>query len=213
MRELIVVGGGEHSCVVIEAASSEPSRWQILGVVDPSAHAEAVSRLNVPYLGDDDALRSYPDAALILGLGSRPLDHRRQDIVKRIDVTSERWAVVVHRAAWISPTAELAPGAVVFAGAIVNSGARLGRHCIINSHACIEHNAALGDFVHAAPGSIVAGGATIGDHSYLGLGSLVRDHRKIGRACLVGMGAVVTTNFADGMTLVGVPARPKPGDR
>lgn len=90
---------------------------------------------------------------------------------------------------------------------MVNSGARIGYHCIINTRAIIEHDAELGNFVHAGPGSVVGGGATIGAESYLGMGALVRDHRTIGRSCLVGMGAAVTMSFGEGLMLVGVPAK------
>jgi acetyltransferase EpsM len=207
MRDLIIIGGGEHARVVIEAALSVPDRWRVVGLVDPMACEETVARMNVPRLGDDDCLARFPDAALILGQGTQGPDDRRQRLVARTGAAPERWAVVIHNVAWVSPTADLGPGSVVLAGAVVNSGARIGHHCIVNTHACIEHDVMLGDFVHAAPGSIVAGGATVGKLSYLGMGSLVRDHRTIGQASLVGMGAVVTKSFEGGAVLVGVPAR------
>jgi acetyltransferase EpsM len=208
MQDLIIIGGGEHARVVIEAARSAAA-WNILGFVDPLPCDETVARMKTAQLGADEALGRYPSSALVLGIGTAGLDDRRQKAVARLGVAPERWATVIHAAAWVSPTTTVAAGSVVLAGAIVNSGARIGRHCIINSRACIEHDVTLGDFVHAAPGSIVAGGAEVGDGSYLGIGSLIRDHRTIGRGCLVGMGAAVTANFGDGAVLVGVPARPR----
>ena len=210
MRDLIIIGGGEHARVVIEAARSLAA-WNVLGFVDPLPCDETVARMKVARLGHDEAIGQRPDAALVLGIGTAGLDDRRQKAVTSLNAASERWATVIHAAAWVSPTATLGAGSVVLAGAVINSGARIGRHCIVNSRACIEHDAALGEFVHAAPGSIVAGGASVGDASYLGIGSLIRDHRTIGRGCLVGMGAAVTGNFGDGAVLVGVPARPREG--
>ena len=212
MQDLIIIGGGEHARVVIEAARSLTG-WNILGFVDPLPCDETAARMKVARLGDDAAIGRHAKAALVLGIGTAGLDDRRQNAVAGLSVAPERWATVIHAAAWVSPTATIAAGSVVLAGAVVNSGARIGRHCIVNSRACIEHDATLGDFVHAAPGSIVAGGASVGDGSYLGIGSLIRDHRTIGRACLVGMGAAVTGNFGDGAVLVGVPARPRGGKR
>ena len=40
---LIVVGGGEHARVVIEAARSQPARWEILGFTDPRPCPETVA--------------------------------------------------------------------------------------------------------------------------------------------------------------------------
>jgi acetyltransferase EpsM len=208
MQDLIVVGGGEHARVVIEAAQSVPERWRILGFIDPAPCEETASRMRLPRLGDHDSLARYSQAAFVLGVGSRGIDGRRRPVVEQIGALPARWAIVIHRTAWVSPTADLGAGSVVFAGAAINTGARIGSHCIVNTHACVEHDAALGDFAHAGPGSVVAGGARVGADSYLGIGSLVRDHRTIGRNCLVGMGAAVTTNYGDGVTLLGVPARP-----
>ena len=211
MQDLIIIGGGEHARVVIEAARSLAA-WNVLGFVDPLPCDETVARMKVARLGDDEAIGRHPKAALVLGIGTAGLDDRRQKAVTSLGAAPERWATVIHAAAWVSPTASVGAGSVVLAGAVINSGARIGQHCIVNSRVCIEHDATLGEFVHAAPGCIVAGGAGVGDGSYLGIGSLIRDHRTIGRACLVGMGAAVTGNFGDGAVLVGVPARPR-GDR
>lgn len=211
MKDLIIIGGGEHARVVIEAARSSID-WNVIGFVDPLPCDETVVRMKVARLGDDSAINRHPEIALVLGVGTAGLDGRRRQTVECLATAAGRWATVIHAAAWVSPTATLGAGSVVLAGAVINSGARIGGHCIVNSGACIEHDATLGDFVHAAPGSIVAGGAGVGDDSYLGIGAMIRDHRTIGRGCLVGMGGSVTRNFGDGAVLVGVPARPQGGN-
>jgi acetyltransferase EpsM len=205
MRDLIVVGGGGHARVVIEAALS--TQWHILGFVDPAPCEETQSRLSVPWLGDDDALTRHPEAALVLGIGNVGVGDHRAKLASKIGGSPGRWATLIHRAACVSSTAKIGPGTVVLAGAVINSGARIGSHCIVNSNACVEHDATLGDFVHAGPGSVVAGGATVGGLTYLGMGALVRDHIALGYSCLVGMGAVVTKSFGDGAALVGIPAK------
>ena len=165
MPELIVIGGGEHSRVVIEAVRSHPEPWRIIGFVDPLPCRETVDRMQVERLGGNDAVAKFPDAGLVLGLGLSGRDGQRRQLVERLAAPDARWATVIHHAAWISPTADIGAGTVVLAGAVVNCGAKIGRHCIVNSRACIEHDATLGDFVHAAPGSIVAGGAAVGADS------------------------------------------------
>ena len=119
------------------------------------------------------------------------------------------WATVVHSRAWVSPSADLAPGTVVLVGAIVNAGARVGAHGIVNSRAVIEHDVRIGDFVHVGPGAIVGGGATIGSDVTLGMGALVRDHIVVGDGATIGMGAVVVGDVPPGATVVGSPARPR----
>jgi acetyltransferase EpsM len=207
MRDLILIGGGEHARVVIEAARSVPERWRVLGFLDPSPCEETATRMNAPHLGDDDDFSRYPDAAIVLGVGVRGLDTRRQQIVAKAGVPLARWAIIIHQNALMSPTVQIGAGSVILAGAVINTGARIGSHCIVNTQACVEHDAELGDFVHAAPGSMVGGGATVGAESYLGMGSIVRDHVMLGNGCLVGMGAVVTKSCEPAGVLFGLPAK------
>jgi sugar O-acyltransferase (sialic acid O-acetyltransferase NeuD family) len=209
-RRLIVVGGGEHAAVVVDAARSEPDAWELLGFLDPSPPPGAADRLGIDHLGDDpemvERLRraESDDEWLVIGFGAGA--GARREAVERFGVA--RWATIVHRTAWVSPSAVLGEGTVVLAGAIVNSGARTGRHAIVNTRSVIEHDVHLGDFAHVGPGSLVGGGATLGDDVFVGLGGLIRDHVIVGAGSVVGMGSVVVDDVAPGSTVVGSPARP-----
>lgn len=207
MRDLIVIGGGGHARVVIEAARAASDRWRVLGFVDPSLCEETQARLGLPRLGGDEVIADYCHVAIVLGIGNVDTGDRRQKIAAAIRVPEDRWAVIIHPLACVSPTAAIGPGTVVLAGAVVNSGARIGEHCIINNNAVVDHDVTFGAFIHASHSSVAAGGATIGNGSYIGIGALVRDHVTLGRSCLVGMGAVVTKSFSDNAVLVGIPAR------
>ena len=52
-------------------------------------------------------------------------------------------------------------------------------------------------------------GCTIGDTSPVGMGAVVLNGARVGSRCLVGAGALLTPgkSFADGMLIVGAPAR------
>lgn len=199
---LIVVGGGEHARVVAEAARSAGG-FDVLGFVDPHPCEETVA-FGLPRLGGDDALDSYPEASLVLGLGAiGSLD--RRVVVERIG-SDRRWASVVHGAAWVSPSATVGHGAVVLAGAVVNTRASVEHHVIVNSGAIVEHDARIGAYAQIGPRAAVAGGASIGPSAYVGLGAVVRDHLSVGARVVVGMGAVVVRDVPDGVRVMGVPA-------
>jgi len=207
MQGLIVIGGGEHARVVIDAARSQ--HWNVLGFVDPYICEETAIRLNVPRLGGDDSLTQskYSDASFVLGVAGIGVTVQRRLIVERIDVDRARWASVIHASATVSSTALIEPGGVVLGGAVINTGAHVGAHSIVNSAAVVEHDVRLGEFVHVGPGSALGGGTTVGQESYLGIGCRIRDHIALGNRTFVGMGAVVTKSFSDNARLVGVPAR------
>ena len=212
---LIVLGGGEHARVVIEAARTQPERWVVQGYAAPTS-AAGTDVSDVPWLGDDTAVAARladlaPDEQpwLVLGFGG---GESRDALSARVTATelfggAARWAVVVHSTAWLSPSATLEPGAVILAKAVVNAGARVGRHAIVNSGAVVEHDVEIGEGSHVAPGAVIGGGAKVGAWTFIGLGANLRDHIEVGAGAVVGMGAVVVGSISPGEVVVGVPAR------
>jgi acetyltransferase EpsM len=201
-KTLVVLGGGGHARVVIQAAQSS-REWNVIGYVDPVKRD--ASRLGVPYLGED-AAKVVADPALarasfVLGVGSTFQARVRREIVERCRLSPARWASVVHARAVVSPTAQLGPGSVVLAGAVVNAGAQVGAHSIVNSGAIVEYDSVLGAYVHAAPAAVVAARA------YLGIGCRIRERLTLGENVKVGMGAVVLRSVPSDRVVIGVPAK------
>lgn len=205
VRRVVLIGGGEHARVVAEAVRSVPELFELVGFVDPRPCEETARRLGLSRLGDDSAVP--PGVFGVIGVGAIGVSPVRAAIAARLTSKLAGWATVVHRAAWVSPTASLGAGTVVMAGAVMQTGARTGVHAVVNSGAVLEHDVVLGDYVQLGPGALVGGAAVIGDDSYISLGACVRDHIWIGARALVGMGAVVVADVEDGATVAGVPAR------
>jgi acetyltransferase EpsM len=206
---LIVVGGGEHARVVLEAARSCPERWTILGYVAPQVSPETEARFSIRWLGDDAAVLATraKQARFIIGVGSTAVTRAREELAARYDEAGVSWATVIHERAIVSTDARVEAGVLVAAGAVINGGASVGRHCIVNTGAIVEHDAAVEELTHVGPGAILGGGARIGAGSYLGLGSRIRDHIALGARVLVAMGAVVVADVGDDDVVLGVPAR------
>ncbi len=194
-RPLVILGAGGHAEVVADAARSGDDPWHVEEFVPEAGEAALLERLDAAPIGQRPAL--------VIGFGASA--EARAAAVARFE--DHAWATVVHRTAWVSPSAELGPGTVVLAGAIVNAGARIGRHAIVHTAAVVEHEARVGDFVHVGPGALLGGGAVVGEHARVGLGAAVRDHISIGARATVGMGAVVVGDVAAEAVVVGNPAR------
>jgi acetyltransferase EpsM len=211
MRDLVVIGGGEHARVVMDAALSRPGVFRLLGFADVDPCEETVRRFGVANLGDDAACIARmrgTDAAFVNAVGTDGVSGARERVTQLYERAGVSFGAVVHASAWVSPSAIVEHGAVVLGGAQVNTGAVVGAHAIVNTGAIVEHDVRIGRLVSVAPGVVIGGGASVGEGSYLGLGCRIRDHRHVGTRVRVGMGAVVVSSIEDGLVVAGVPARP-----
>lgn len=199
-EQIIVIGGGGHSKVVIDSIRSVGD--DVIGILDDNLSVGA-RVLNVPILGKIEDYTKFIKYKFVIGIGDNAL---RKIISERMgnDVS---WHTVIHRKAVVSDYSSVGEGSVIFANAVVNANATLGRHCIINSAAIIEHDNVIGDFVHVSPAASLGGVVTVGENTHIGIGATVRNALHICSDCIIGAGAVVVKDITEKGTYVGVPAR------
>jgi acetyltransferase-like isoleucine patch superfamily enzyme len=58
-------------------------------------------------------------------------------------------------------------------GAIIQADAIIGKHCIVNTGATVEHECVVSDYVHVAPNSSLCGNVKVGEGTWIGAGSTV----------------------------------------
>lgn len=227
---LVVFGAGGHGREVldiVEAVNVVAPTWRVLGVVadtDPLGAAvddhfrSAFRRRGYVYLGPNPDASwgvgrgAVPDAvpsatAFVIGIGD-PAARARIDQRIASEHGSLYLATLVHPIASLGSDNRIGAGCVIAAGARVTTNVSLGRHVHLNINATVSHDCVVDDYVTCAPGSTVCGDVRIGANTYIGAGATIIQGRRIGRNAKVGAGAVVVDDVADGVTVVGVPARP-----
>ena len=71
------------------------------------------------------------------------------------------------------------------AGAVINSDTKIGKGCIVNTGASVDHDGIIDDFVHISVGAHVAGNVHIGLKTWIGAGAIVLNNLSICDNCIV----------------------------
>jgi sugar O-acyltransferase (sialic acid O-acetyltransferase NeuD family) len=114
---------------------------------------------------------------------------------------------VVHPNTSVAGSAVIGEGSQILPGAVIGVDAFLGRQCIINTRASIDHEDVLEDGVEVSPGATLCGLVYVEENGWIGAGATVLPRVHIGADAIVGAGAVVTRHVPSGARVVGVPAR------
>ena len=206
MSALLILGAGGHAKVVAETAIASGVATQIAFLDDRCLPPV----LSWPVIGTlSHALHSdlrdrFCCAVVAIGHAATRLQW-----IKELENLGYTMPPLIHPKAWVSPSASLGPGAVIFAQAAVQAQASLGTGVIANTGCSVDHDVVLADGVHVCPGARLAGEVNVGARSWIGIGASVIQQARIGSDVTVGAGAVVVQDLADGVTAVGVPARPR----
>ena len=203
-RDIIIIGGGEHSKVILNSIYLKKNEWNILGLVD-----DIKPDNNVIWLGSDEIflnkIHEFPFARFIIGVGSV---ENRKKITDKYEKIINSFCTVIHPSAVVANNIEIDSGVFISANAVIQPGVRINKHVIINTGAIIEHDCRIGENSHIAPGAIMGGGCNIGNNCLIGIGVSIKDHITIGNNVTVGAGAVVVNDIEDDYTVVGIPAKP-----
>lgn len=203
MKQLALLGASGHGKVVADAALA--AGWQVVAFFDDAW--PGVSRNGRwPVLGSTAALleRLSEFDGVFVTIGSCAVRWQKQ---QALQAAGAHLVTVVHPHACVSQFARLGAGTVVMGGAVVNADAVVGEAGIVNTGATVDHDCTLAHAVHISPGAHLSGDVAVGPCSWVGVGAAVRHGIRIGAGVIVGAGAVVVQSVADGLTVIGNPAR------
>jgi len=142
-------------------------------------------------------------------------DYLREAIAAKVGGAASALAIRAPQSVQLDHNA-IGEGAILCPFSTVTTNTAIGRYFLANIHASVAHDCVIGDFVTFAAGVRCNGHVHIHDYATIGANATIkegaRDHPlRIGAGATVGMGAVVTRDVPDGVTVVGNPARPLQG--
>ena len=201
-EKLLIIGASGHGKVVADIAI-KLNRWLSIVFLDDDESIE--SSLGIKVIGKSSDVYSFiSDFDIFVGIGNNAT---RETIIKRLEEEGASIPILIHPDAVIGKEVDLEIGTVVMAGVVINCCTTIGKGCIVNTGATIDHDNVIDNYVHISPGVHLAGTINIGKRSWLGIGSKVSNNINITNDCLIGAGAVVINDITEPGTYVGVPVR------
>lgn len=197
-KKLVIIGASGHGKVIADIALK--NGYEIIGFLDDNDSLKEIC--GFPVLGSTKNVCEYKENyEFVIAIGNNEI---REKIATTYDV---KWATLVHPTAIIGMQVQIGEGTVIMANAVINPCATVGRHCVINTGAIVEHDNYLADYVHVSPSATLAGTVIIGRGTHIGVGACVKNNTNITENVVVGAGAAVVKNITEAGVYVGIPAR------
>jgi len=197
-KDIIIVGGGGHAKVVIDAIRNEGA-FTVKGIVDHAFPKGAIVA-GVEVLGGDEVLQELYASGTrdaFIGVGTVGRYDIKCACYERLKACGFTLAIVRHPSSVIAADVVIGVGTFIAAGAIINPGVVIGENVIINTGASIDHDCRIGDYTHIAPGAILCGTVVVGQQVHIGAGAVVVQNTQIVDKSFVKAGRLVEKDLGD----------------
>ena len=195
MDKIIIIGSGGHAKSCIDIIVNQ-NLYEICGIVD---HEVGSKILGHTIIGNDDDLevifKKFKNA--VIGIGQIEDNSARISIYNNLKKIGFKLPIIISKNSFISKYTEIGEATFIMQGAILGPETVIGKNCIINTFASIEHGAFIGDNTHISTGALINGDVRIGKDSFVGSGAIIRNGVNIGRNCFIKMGSIVDQNIGD----------------
>ncbi len=188
-KPLILIGAGGHAKSCIDVIEND-KKYYIFGVIDNTKKREF---MGYKILGNDTKLKNYIKKIknVIIGVGQIKDYKKRLSLFKKCKNLGFKLPVIISNKSYVSKRSTIDEGTFIFRNVVINSSVKIGKNCIINSSALIEHDVEIGNNCHISTGCILNGSVKVGQNSFIGSKSVISNDVKIKPNSFIKLGSKV----------------------
>lgn len=202
-KKVVIIGAGGHAKVIADII--EKSGDTVYGFLDDNKIIGEKVIKDYRVLGKISECKylqsDIKDLYFIIAIGD---NYIRKCIYEKYTLN---YYTAIHPSCNIGIDVKIKEGTVIMANACINPSTTIGKNCIINTGAIVEHDNIIEDYVHISPNATLCGTVKVGTFTHIGAGAVIKNNIEITNDCIIGAGAVVVKNIEEKGTYVGVPAK------
>ena len=193
MNNLIIIGAGGHAISCIDVILST-NKYKIYGIIDKNKNPIE----DFKYLGGDEVLPNYFNKCkrAFIGIGQIKSFDKRIKIFEKLKKYKFKIPKVISPKSSISNFSSIEEGSIIMHQSHIGPQVKIGKNCIINTSAVIEHGSNIEDFCHISTNVTLNGEVKIGKGSFIGSGTIIKEGIKIPPFSFIKMGSIVTKNIS-----------------
>jgi UDP-N-acetylbacillosamine N-acetyltransferase len=166
MKKLVIIGAGGYGTMVKDVASQLGIYEKIVFLDDNKTGEDVVGKCGEYEKFIDENTDIYP------AFGN---NEKRLSLVDNLIALGASVPTIIHKGAYVSPTAVIEKGTVILPMAAVNTGCVIKRACIINTGAIIDHGSVVGEGTHICINAIIKAENRIPSLVKIQAGTVVED--------------------------------------
>lgn len=202
LRPLIIWGAGGHAVSVANVALSVGH--EIKNFVDKNKKGNTL--LGIPIIGDLSEIEDPFKYSYGIAVGDNSIRERIHRALLK-DFKGLDFPVLVHQTATISFFSNVGEGTVVMPHAVIGPNSTVGKFCLINTRASVDHDCLVQDFASLAPAAVTGGAVSIGKRSAISIGATVKHGVQIGDDSVLGAHSYLNKNLPSNQVAYGSPAK------
>jgi sugar O-acyltransferase (sialic acid O-acetyltransferase NeuD family) len=210
-KRLIIIGAGAFGRELrdiaegIKLLEGERCPWEFAGFLDDrEGILDGKNAAAATILGAPSDYQPWGNDLFICAIGDPKV---RRKYAGMLRAKRGKFATLVEPSSRVGRGAKLAEGVLIGPFCAISCDLSIGADTMILAHATIGHDVTVGAGCHIGAHAFIGGGAMLGDAVTVHPHAVILPGKRIGDGCVVGAASLVVSDFRDGETAFGIPAR------